>query len=61
MIDERCTSATISSAAGFDAAFVDRVHGMVRSSQFKRRLPIIAKVSRRTIDADFRYSRDWGR
>jgi NAD+ synthase len=47
-------------AAGFDAAFVDRVSRMIRTSHFKRRLPIIAKVSARTIDRDFRYSRDWG-
>ena len=31
------------------------------TSQFKRRLPVIAKVSHRTIDRDFRYSRDWGK
>jgi len=47
--------------AGFIEAFVDRVSAMVRNSQFKRRLPIIAKVSNRTIDRDFRYARDWGR
>ena len=34
--------------------------GMVQRSQFKRRLPVIAKVSHRTIDRDFRYARDWG-
>ena len=33
---------------------------MIRRSQFKRRLPVIAKVSRRTTDRDFRYPRDWG-
>ena len=60
MIDERAERDELI-ASGFDGAFIDRVHGMVRASQFKRRLPIIAKVSRRTIDADFRYSRDWGR
>lgn len=48
-------------AAGFAEAFVRRVTDMVRSSQFKRRLPVIAKVSNRTIDRDFRYARDWGR
>lgn len=48
-------------AAGFAEAFVERVSSMVRGSQFKRRLPIIAKVSNRTIDRDFRYARDWGR
>ncbi len=37
-----------------------RVSEMVRNSQFKRRLPVIAKVSQRTIDRDFRYARDWG-
>ena len=45
---------------GFDAEFVTRVRGMIRGSQFKRRLPVIAKISERTIDTDFRYSRDWG-
>jgi NAD+ synthase len=34
---------------------------MVRGSQYKRRLPLIAKTSYRSIDRDFRYSRDWGR
>ncbi|MBI4516993.1 MAG: NAD+ synthase [Deltaproteobacteria bacterium] len=48
-------------AAGFAAPFVARVSDMVRRSQFKRRLPVIAKVSNRTIDRDFRYARDWGR
>jgi NAD+ synthase len=47
-------------AAGFDPAFVDRVCGMVKGSHYKRRLPVIAKLSQRTIDRDFRYARDWG-
>jgi len=47
--------------AGFDEKFVRRVFEKVQSSQFKRRLPLIAKVSGRTIDRDFRYPRDWGR
>jgi NAD+ synthase len=47
--------------AGFPEPFVDRVQQMVQRSQFKRRLPVIAKVSQRTIDRDFRYARDWGR
>jgi NAD+ synthase len=48
-------------AAGFAESFVRRVSDMVQHSQFKRRLPVIAKVSNRTIDRDFRYARDWGR
>jgi NAD+ synthase len=60
MVDERYSDTELV-AAGFDAAFVRRVADMVRGSQFKRRLPVIAKVSQRTIDRDFRYARDWGR
>lgn len=48
-------------AAGFESALVERVSARVRDSQFKRRLPVIAKLSHRTIDRDFRYARDWGR
>ncbi len=59
MVDERYSDADLV-ATGFDAAFVRRVTEMIRSSQFKRRLPVIAKVSQRTIDRDFRYARDWG-
>lgn len=59
MIDERWEDEEIT-AAGFAAEFVTKVRGMVQRSQFKRRLPVIAKVSARTIDRDFRYARDWG-
>jgi NAD+ synthase len=47
--------------AGFDAEFIDTIYGKIQNSHFKRRLPVIAKVSNRTIDRDFRYSRDWGK
>ena len=46
---------------GFPPEFIDRIYNMVQNSHFKRRMPIIAKVSNRTIDRDFRYSRDWGK
>jgi NAD+ synthase len=45
---------------GFDPAFVEYVSRLVRQSQYKRRLPVLAKLGRRTIDRDFRYPRDWG-
>ena len=48
-------------AAGFAAGFIDEVVLRIMNSQFKRRLPVIAKVSHRTIDRDFRYARDWGK
>jgi NAD+ synthase len=59
MIDERRTPAELR-ALGFEDAFVEDVARRVRGSQYKRRPPIIAKLSERTIDRDFRYPRDWG-
>ncbi|MEK7782842.1 MAG: NAD(+) synthetase, partial [Candidatus Binatota bacterium] len=47
--------------AGFAEKFIDEVMLRIMNSQFKRRLPVIAKVSHRTIDRDFRYARDWGK
>ena len=44
----------------FDEAFVEDIIRRVRDNQYKRRLPVIAKLSSRTIDRDFRYPRDWG-
>ncbi len=45
---------------GFDAEFVDRVATLIRRNHYKRRMPVIAKLSLRTVDRDFRYARDWG-
>jgi NAD+ synthase len=60
MVDQRYTKPELV-AAGFAESFVDEVAQRIMFSQFKRRLPVIAKVSHRTIDRDFRYSRDWGK
>ena len=46
--------------AGFDEKFVSAVVGRVRRNQFKRMLPLVAKLSNRTIGYDFLYLRDWG-
>lgn len=46
-------------ALGFDARFVSRVEELVTRSQYKRRMPLICKVSGRSIGHDFRYPRDW--
>jgi NAD+ synthase len=48
-------------AGEFDPGFVERVETMVRVNQYKRTPPLIAKLSERTINRDFRYARDWGR
>jgi NAD+ synthase len=45
---------------GFAPGFVDSVMGRIRRSQFKRMMPLIAKLSNRTIGYDFLYLRDWG-
>jgi NAD+ synthase len=59
LIDERY-SPEEAIEAGFDRAYVERVWKMVRTTHFKRRGPIIAKLSKRTIGIDFNYLRDWG-
>ncbi|MBK6876643.1 MAG: NAD+ synthase [Ignavibacteria bacterium] len=44
---------------GFKESFMDRVDKLIERSQFKRLPPLIAKVSKRTMNVDFRYNRDW--
>ena len=60
MVDERYSRPELVTA-GFSESFIDEVTLRIMNSQFKRRLPVIAKVSQRTIDRDFRYARDWGK
>jgi NAD+ synthase len=59
LVDERARPDELI-ADGFDPAFIGRIHRMIQTSHYKRRLPLIAKISQRTIDMDFRYARDWG-
>lgn len=59
LVDLRYDTAALL-AAGFEERFVRAVAERLRTSQYKRRPPVIAKISRRTIDRDFRYPRDWG-
>ena len=47
-------------AQGYKPEFIKRVKSIIRRNQFKRVPPLIAKVSNRTINIDFRYNRDWG-
>lgn len=60
MVDQRLTKSELVSE-GFESGFVDSIYAKIQNSHFKRRLPVIAKVSNRTIDRDFRYARDWGK
>ncbi len=59
LVDERY-SRNEAIQSGFEPEFVDRVIRMVQRAQYKRALPIIPKISDRTIGHDFRYLRDWG-
>ncbi|RNA65269.1 NAD+ synthase [Prosthecochloris sp. ZM_2] len=44
---------------GIDGEFYDHVRRMVVRNQYKRMMPVIAKLSSRTPGIDFRYARDW--
>ncbi|MCX7795633.1 MAG: NAD+ synthase [bacterium] len=46
---------------GYDVTKINKIIGLVKRNQFKRSLPIIAKLTNRTIGIDFKYPRDWGR
>jgi NAD+ synthase len=59
MIDERRTDSELIDR-GFEKNLVLKVKELVRRNQFKRRPPVVAKLSHRTVNVDFRYSRDWG-
>jgi NAD+ synthase len=59
LIDERRSPGELEELA-FAPQLVAAVWKRVRDSQFKRRPPLIAKISARSVEQDFRYPRDWG-
>jgi len=61
LVDQRYEVSEVAAAGLFDEKVVRAVARRIQTSQYKRRLPVIAKISSRTIDRDFRYARDWGR
>lgn len=58
LVDRRIRAADLA-GCGFDPALVERIRERVRRSHFKRVMPLIAKLSLRTIGHDFLYPRDW--
>ena len=58
MVDRRARPAELI-AAGFDAALIAKIRERIRRNHFKRVMPLIAKVSLRTVGHDFLYPRDW--
>jgi NAD+ synthase len=59
MVDKRYTISELIEE-GYEDPFIRKVFSIIQRTQYKRRLPVIAKLSHRTIDRDFRYPRDWG-
>jgi NAD+ synthase len=59
MIDERRNDDELVTL-GFEKHFIEKIKRIVQRNQFKRRPPLIAKISHRTVNVDFRYARDWG-
>jgi NAD+ synthase len=58
LVDERYTvEETIEE--GFERAFVEHVWRRVKANHYKRTMPNIAKLSKRSIGHDFLYLRDW--
>ena len=45
---------------GFKKDFIQRVVNRIQGSQFKRRGPVVCKLSPRSVSHDFHYLRDWG-
>ena len=46
--------------SGLSVGLVNHIMQVVRQTQYKRQMPLIAKLSNRTINRDFRFPRDWG-
>ena len=59
MVDERKTSLEVISS-GFDEKIVNKIVRRVKMMQYKRVMPVICKVTSRTVGVDYLYPRDWG-
>ncbi|MEW6455948.1 MAG: NAD+ synthase [Acidobacteriota bacterium] len=60
LVDERKSAEEIKNS-GFSEEKIFYILEKIRDTQFKRRLPVIPKLSSRTLSLDFLYFRDWGR
>jgi NAD+ synthase len=58
LVDRRLRPAELI-ASGFEAPLVNNIREKMRRSHYKRVMPLIAKVSLRTVGHDFLYPRDW--
>jgi NAD+ synthase len=60
LIDERKAKKDVI-AAGFDSEAVEKIANLIKNSEFKRKMPPIAKLSSRTVGHDFLYPYDRNR
>ncbi|NUQ80037.1 MAG: NAD+ synthase [Bacteroidetes bacterium] len=58
MVDLRLQDDEIAQA-GYPLPLVRKIRGMMIRSQYKRRLPLIPKLTTRSVGTDFLYPRDW--
>ncbi len=58
LVDERYTAEEVA-AEGFEREFVVRIWERVKANHYKRIMPNIAKISKRSIGHDFLYLRDY--
>ncbi len=59
LVDERYTAEEAAEASGFSLEFVAKIWERVKANHYKRTMPNVAKVSRRSIGHDFLYVRDY--
>ena len=59
LVEERLQPCEIISL-GYDEKTVEAVTRKIKMNQYKRKLPVIANVSKRGMGNNFKYPRDWG-
>ena len=59
LIEERLTPEEVIKM-GYDEKVVNAITRKIKLSQYKRKLPVIANVSKRGMGNNFKFSRDWG-
>lgn len=58
LVDKRLSALEVI-AQGYEKEKVERIISLIKSSEFKRKLPPIPKISQRTVGHDFLYPYDW--
>jgi NAD+ synthase len=58
LVDQRRTKDEVI-ARGFEKKKVEKIRDMIKNSEFKRKMPPIAKLSGRSVGHDFLYPYDW--